>query len=127
MPLAWMLKHYPDELEADFQRVYGIDLLDLYRGTLSPRKAMALAVNLPPGSAVWQADLHDNAWTPDQYVLADIADLTAGANWQRAGGKGTQPKPYPRPADARKKRDRDKALALKAARFKERQKASQSA
>lgn len=30
-------------------------------------------------------------------LLALIADLLAGANWQRGGGKGQRPKPIPRP------------------------------
>lgn len=30
-------------------------------------------------------------------LLALIADLLAGANWQRSGGKGQRPKPIPRP------------------------------
>lgn len=36
-------------------------------------------------------------WSAEVHLLALIADLLAGANWQRGGGKGPQPKPIGRP------------------------------
>lgn len=37
------------------------------------------------------------AWGLEHHLLALIADLLAGANWQRGGGKGSKPRPIPRP------------------------------
>lgn len=36
-------------------------------------------------------------WNITDHLLAVIADALHGANWQRGGGKGMQPKPIPRP------------------------------
>lgn len=40
---------------------------------------------------------HD--WGTSEYLLAGIFDVLAGANWQRAGGKGRRPEPITRPGD----------------------------
>lgn len=37
------------------------------------------------------------AWDTNSYLLANLADLLAGGNWQRGGGKGARPKPLKRP------------------------------
>jgi hypothetical protein len=42
-------------------------------------------------------------WSVGDYLLARIAHLAAGANWQRSGGKGPKPKPIKVP-DGRKRR-----------------------
>lgn len=39
------------------------------------------------------------AWTPAEYLLANVVDLLAAANWQRGGGKGKKPKRVRRPGD----------------------------
>lgn len=39
-------------------------------------------------------------WSASDYLLANIFDLLAGANWQRGGGKGRKPQPFPRPKSA---------------------------
>lgn len=36
-------------------------------------------------------------WGLQEHLLANIADVLRGANWQRGGGKGSKPKPMPRP------------------------------
>lgn len=46
--------------------------------------------------ARWEHD-GQSPWTRTEMLLAMIADLLAGANWQRGGGKGARPKPIPRP------------------------------
>lgn len=59
-----------------------------------------MAVHLPRESATMLAVAprqEAEAWTADAYLLAHIADLLAGANWQRSGGKGGRPKPLKRP------------------------------
>lgn len=51
-----------------------------------------------PGTAIslW-AHGEEATWGIQEELLASIADLLAGANWQRGGGKGKQPKPLERP------------------------------
>lgn len=47
-------------------------------------------------------------WDVNTYLLAKIAHIVAGANWQRGGGKGPKPKPIKPPTGKprRSKRDR---------------------
>lgn len=129
--LGWLVREHGDALEADFQRWYGIDLGDLYRGQLTPRRAAALAVNLPPGSVTWiEADM-SAAWTVAEHLAAAQIDALNVANWQRTkdGQKGhKRPKPIPRPgagaASGRAGHDPDR-LDRQIAAFRARQKARQ--
>jgi hypothetical protein len=55
-------------------------------------------------SAFWRArdPEGEGLWSVDSYLLAQVVDLLAAANWQRSadGSKGTnRPKPLPRPSD----------------------------
>lgn len=101
-----------DALEADFQRVYGLDLGGLWRGEFTVRRAAALAANLPPGSAVWR-ELHANAeWDQGDYILAAIFD--------RLGSKESEP--YPRPADVLKKQQHEERALVMARAFQQREK-----
>lgn len=59
----------------------------------------------------------DAAWTTGEHLTAVVADVLAGANWQRGGGKGAQPKPVPRPGDIKKAQDREARVLEKAALF----------
>ncbi|XVV05327.1 hypothetical protein ACQPW3_08025 [Actinosynnema sp. CA-248983] len=58
-------------LEVDFLR-YGVDLLDLYRGTLSYRRVCALVAHLPDDAAVWRAAGPDAGWTRPEVLLAAL-------------------------------------------------------
>lgn len=81
-------------------RFYGVDLGDLWRGTLTPRRATVLMVNLPPGAALWRAMDVPAAWTLGEHMAASQVDALAVANWQRskAGTEANKmPKPLPRP------------------------------
>lgn len=42
-------------------------------------------------------ELEAATWSADTHLLATVADLLAGGNWQRGGGKGRRPKPIQRP------------------------------
>lgn len=113
--------HCPDALEADFQRVYGLDLGDLWAGRMTVPRAANLTTHLPWGSAIFRAMGLDQAWTTGEHLAAQSVDLMAAANWQRGGGKGSRPKPIPRPSEAkaledRKERDRLRALRHRAKR-----------
>jgi hypothetical protein len=85
---------YHEEIEVDLHP--DTDLLDFWRGTLSPRKLQLLIRNLRPDSAFFNAAAPDAArvaaWTPTDYLIADLFDITAKAHFRG-------PTPYPRPAD----------------------------
>lgn len=41
-------------------------------------------------------------WSYTDWILADVFDVLAAANWQRVGdNRAKKPKPYPRPTDPR--------------------------
>lgn len=59
-----------------------------------------MAAHLPRDSATMLAALPREElehWDVNSYLLANVADLLAGANWQRGGGKTARPKPTQRP------------------------------
>jgi hypothetical protein len=86
-------------VEADFQRYYGLDVLDLYRGRLSPHKAARLFGQLPPDGAVGRANAGEG-YTITDHLILEVIDLLVGANWQRAnqGRKKSDQTPPPKPA-----------------------------
>lgn len=88
---------------------------------MTPRKAAVLAINLPPGAGVWAAVGSDAAWTAETHLLASAIDVLAGANWQRGGGEGRQPRPIPRPGDEFRKQGRTTKVASRAEQFRARQ------
>lgn len=49
----------------------------------------ALAKDAPPSEVTVRESMKD--WSLDQRLLSMIAEQLAGANWQRGGGKGSQP------------------------------------
>ncbi|MFJ4799205.1 hypothetical protein [Kitasatospora purpeofusca] len=93
-------------------------LADLGTGRLTWTELVALVRGLPPTSRLRAALDGRPAWGQTDYLLADIFDVLAGANWQRGGDKTTpRPKPYPRPGAAGPRRDpAERAAALDAAR-----------
>lgn len=121
MGLAWLIREHGEALEADFERYYSIDLVDLYRGHLTPRKAQTLAIRLPPGALTWQDVGTDAAWSTESHLLAQIVDTLNAANYQRAGGKGDKPKPLPRPTDLKEIQDKRERMLQRASKFKARQ------
>ncbi|ONI92477.1 hypothetical protein ALI22I_03490 [Saccharothrix sp. ALI-22-I] len=50
----------------------GLDLLDLYRGTLSFRRVCAVVAHLPDDAAVWRATGPDAGWTRPEVLLAAL-------------------------------------------------------
>ena len=106
----------------DFERYYKLDILDLYRGAMTVRKAAVLALNLPPGALTWQEVGADSAWTVSDFLLADAVDTLKAANYQRGGNKGQKPDPVPRPKELREQKRKREAEMERASRFLERQK-----
>ena len=58
--LAVLLRSRYEAVEADFLRVYRLDLGRLYEGKLQPRRAARLVSQLPPGSAIYRGDDDDS-------------------------------------------------------------------
>lgn len=106
-----------DLLEADLQRVYGIDLRDLWLGGLSWRRLIVLVRHLPGDSLVvsrqWSklpptVEIPDpefrRLWTTDQELLASVVDAVTHLTTvvvQANSKKGRAPRwsPLPRPAE----------------------------
>lgn len=87
-----MLRDCADEVEADLARFYRIDLRDLWRGDLTPRRLGVLVAALPPESATMSklapqmaAESSPNAvprqWSIDQQLLANVFDAVVVLTW----------------------------------------------
>ena len=104
--LASLLGSHPDELRADFQRFYGLNL-DGMGIEYSTAHAAALAANLPRESATVRAVVPEAAWSDETYLLSAIEyDLRVLA-WQNSkdGAKGrNRPKRPQTPADVERVR-----------------------
>ena len=66
-------------METDLLR-YGVDLLDLYRGTLSYRRVCALVTHLPDDAAVWRVLDPRGGWTRAD-LLASVTERRITALW----------------------------------------------
>lgn len=77
--LALALRDAPEALEADLQRFYQVDLVDLWRGKLTVRKAAVLLRFLPIEAAVWgELQFGGAGWSTEAYLLADLYSAFAG-------------------------------------------------
>jgi hypothetical protein len=82
-------------VEADLARYYGIDLGDLWRGGLTPRRLAVLVRHLPADSAT-VTSVGGDGWTLSHYLQADLVHATTG---------------QPHPADPRVRRAQEEKLA----------------
>lgn len=120
-----MLRKSCDELEADLQETYGLQLGDLWVGLISVRRVAVLASQLPPGARVWQSENTDAMWTPQDYWLADIIDAIHSNSWIVAnrgvpsGQTSPKPKQVDRPKDLRDQIKKDAMMELNARRFQQ--------
>jgi len=82
----WVTSQYAEEIEADLQRYYGLDFIDLFRpGTmLTWRKLLILLHHLPPESALTTAMRND---TPEK--ILSRAEATADSAKSRWSGMET--------------------------------------
>jgi hypothetical protein len=121
--VALVVEHH-EALELDLAD-RGVDLLDLWRGRLSPRRLELLIRDLPPTSRLVRSLDPDaaaaNTWGTTEYLLAYIADLLGQANFQNY-------KPLQRPAEAaaEKRRTEERHRRL-IERYEARQRAARSA
>lgn len=99
----------------------GVDLLDVWRGTLTLRRISVLVDGLPASSATQRALYPETAgYTHGDFLLMDVVDALHGANWQRSGGPGAAPKPMVRPGDTAARDAKADVMAAKAAAFRKR-------
>ena len=75
-----MLALYPDQLRADLRRIYRLSLDDAGEA-YSWRDLAAMVAYLPTDSAVLRAE--GTGWSEVEMLLAQIADNTYKAWWQR--------------------------------------------
>ena len=107
--LAGAYAKYPDELTADLQEIYGVNLwsrgnrLALMGDESTPavRRLAALTAQLPPTSRIAQAEHTENAWTVTDYLIRNLEYQVRMLCWGLAGGDKAGPKPEPiySPAD----------------------------
>lgn len=90
-------------MEADLA-FRGFDLLDMWRGELTPRKVDVLIRGLPPDSATRIAmNKREPLWTRTDFLLADVVDATNANTWMVQNkdvperNRAPFPEPYPRP------------------------------
>lgn len=108
MALATVEDEYPDQLRADFQQYYGINL-DGMGMDYSHAHAASLMVQLPQTSRVAKALNPDNEWSDAEYLLAAIEYDLRVLIWQKTkdGQKNrNRPKPTETPHDVAEKRRR---------------------
>lgn len=113
-----------EALEADLQRFYAVDLADLWRGNLRPRKAAVLATQLPPEASIYRQGDDDRLWSLEVQFLASILDQLKYSNAVWTGQK-KPPQPIPRPGDAAREADRMAAVESKSKRWEERKRRRQ--
>ena len=105
-----MLNSRPDELRADFQRVYGLNIDDMGE-SYSVHHAAVLAAMLPNDSLVFKVANPALEWSESMYMLRNIEFMLRVLAWQntKEGQKGRRkPKPIETPEE--RARLRDKAL-----------------
>lgn len=100
-------------MEADLHRFYGVDLADMWRGQLTPRKVAVLVENLPQGAQTWVDFGGPMAVTPEAEATYVVEHELATLWWLHTGKKGDRPQfrdypPFANPAVAPDKA-RDKA------------------
>jgi hypothetical protein len=109
-----LTKEYPEEIEADLQRYYGIDFLDLFRkgSGLSWRKLLVFLRYLPPESALNTAirndtpvenltgaagDPEESTWSAIELLIALLIDEIRDLAWMYASTHSERPIARPEP------------------------------
>lgn len=108
MALATVEVKYPDELRADFQQYYGLNMDGMGEG-FSYAHAASLMRQLPSCSRVSKALNPDNEWDDATYMLALIEYDLRVLIWQNTkdAQKGrNQPKPNKTPHEITEQRKR---------------------
>ena len=104
--LAALLGNHPDELRADLQRFFGLNL-DRMGLDYTVAHAAACAANLPREAACVRAVAPEAAWSDETYLLSACEYLLNIIAWQNTkdGAKGrNKPKRPQTPADVARER-----------------------
>ena len=80
-----MMSRYPDELRADFQQYYGLNI-DGMGADYSVTHAAVLAVMLPLGARVPSKADPSLEWSLDRQLAAATANAVRDLHWAMAGG-----------------------------------------
>lgn len=92
---------YPDELRADIQQFYHLDIddfnLDGAETTRPIHRLAALTSQLPPESRVARAAHPELRWETSDYLLRQIEFQIRALMWSLGGGKGEKPQLIPSP------------------------------
>lgn len=119
--LVWLLRNHGEAIEADFARYYpSVDLLGVYRGELSFRRALVLVERLPYGAQTWMEMGVDAAWTVAEHGVANLVDQLAWVNFQinNPEHKGRKPDPVDRPPDLKAQQVKRERTLERAVRFR---------
>lgn len=93
--LAQVWAEHPDELRADFQQYFNLDL-DGMGSAYATAHAAALVMQMPEGSRIARAYNPDAAWTSDRSLLAAIVNDLNWLVWaQTKDAKHNRNKPKP--------------------------------
>lgn len=114
-----LIEKHGGEIYADLLRFYGVDIHDIFDGSLTPRHALALVEHLPIESATATAirgGAEFYGWDRHAYMIADLIDavlhlhnVTVKAN-SKNPKRVPEPDPYPRPKE---KAQREPDILLK--------------
>lgn len=99
--LAATLRARPDELRADFQQFYGLNLDDMGRA-YTYLHAAALTVQLPADSRVMRAEAPELTWSDSDEMMRRLEHTARVLAWQQTkdGAKGRNaPRPLPSPVE----------------------------
>lgn len=92
--LALLLAEHGDELEADFQEFYGLNLEDMGKA-YSVRHAAVLAANLPAQARCLKSINHDLDWSLETHMLSVIEYDLRCLMWSLSDAKKKHI-PYPK-------------------------------
>ena len=95
MLLAAILRMYPDELRADMQEVYGIDIDLAPMQGHSAIHVAALAAQLPHGARIHRAEEQDCAWSLTDVLLAALLNEFRTMEWAMLDKRRRGPRPQP--------------------------------
>lgn len=82
----------PDELRADLQHYYGIDLDHAMAGEHTCGHVASLVMALPADCAINRAAFEDMGWGRTDVLLATIANELLDLVWGLGGGGGRKPR-----------------------------------
>ncbi|QWW20127.1 hypothetical protein I6B53_03250 [Schaalia sp. 19OD2882] len=88
-----------EAIEADLLRVYGVDLLGLFRGELTLRRLAVLVRGMPPGSTTAFLEGGRAAWSNEVAAVHEEGWLLRDVVVQLLAGKGAKRPPAPEPPE----------------------------